>query len=126
MSQILGINAVRWFARLFGALIFILLTVFALAQGGPPNPWGQEWKVNIMTHLLLAVWLGVLLGWKWEWLGGALVVAGIIGFCLVEGKLPNGALLILMAPGVAYLAAWIMRRRELSVKPGNEVNGSSN
>jgi hypothetical protein len=102
----------RWSARVFGGVVWLLLTVFAVAQGGPPNPWGQSWQVNVETHLLLVIWAGLLLGWKWEAVGGGLAIAGVVGFCVVEGGLPNPVFLIFVAAGLLYLGAWLMGKPE--------------
>lgn len=107
--------AIRWSARVLGTAMLLLVTFIAIGEGGPPNPWAQPWRVNLELHLMLAIWLGLLLAWKWEALGGVLVVGGVIAFCLLEGRPPNGVFLMMLIASVAYLCAWIMDRREEKV-----------
>jgi hypothetical protein len=71
-----------------------------------------------MMIAFFAVWLGLVLGWKWELLGGALAVGGLVAFYLLDflfsGTFPRGPFfLIIASPGVLFLLAGVMGRRRL-------------
>jgi hypothetical protein len=104
------ITAVRWSARVLAALLFLLITMIAIGEGGPPNPWGQPWKVNVELDLMLAIWVGLILAWKWEALGGILMAGGVTAFCAVEGRLPNGLFAAILLAGAAFIGCWLAER----------------
>jgi hypothetical protein len=58
----------RWIARILGTLIALGFLTFVVAEGPPPlSP----------TFLCMAVtFAGLLLAWKWEGLGGLLILGG--------------------------------------------------
>ena len=108
--------ALRWVARLSALALAGLVLLFAIGQGF--NPFKLK-----PTELALAVpfwvcWLGFCLGWRWEGLGGLLVVAGVASFYLVHfavtgfGQFPRGqAFPAFAGPGVLFLLSWFWRRR---------------
>lgn len=119
---------VRWAARLVGAAIFLLMGMIAIGEG-VPNPWGQPAGVNAQLHLMLAIWLGLMVGWKWEGLGAVLVLGGTTLFCAVQGDFMGGIAWFWLLTGAGYLFCWIVDRRKgprapdvgLSV-PGSDSN----
>jgi hypothetical protein len=106
----------RWVARLSALALAGMVLLFAIGEGF--NPFKLK-----PTELALAVpfwvcWLGFCLGWRWEGLGGLLVVAGVAGFYLVHfamtgfGHFPRGwAFPAFAGPGVLFLLSWFCRRR---------------
>jgi len=103
----------RWIARLAGTAMALLIVTIAIGEGGPPNPWSQPWKVNLELHLMLAIWAGLLLGWKWEGLGGAMVVGGLLAFAGLEGRMPHAVFGTMLVPGLMYLCCWCSERRAM-------------
>ena len=113
------LNSLRWFAR-FWALAFAVL-ILGLAIGEGFNPAKLKARELILTVPFAATWLGLLLGWKWEGLGGTLVVAGITAFCLLHfgltgfGRFPGWAFWVIAVPGLLYLVSWFCRREKSHV-----------
>jgi hypothetical protein len=97
--------------------MFLFLATMAIGEGGPPNPWRQPWKVNAELHLFLAIWLGYALGWKWEGLGGTMIVAGVTTFLALEGHMPDLMGVLLILPGLGYLSSWMVARRHGRPRP---------
>ncbi|MBN1247984.1 MAG: hypothetical protein JXC32_10030, partial [Anaerolineae bacterium] len=70
----------------------------------------------LMMLAFFVLWVGLLLGWRWELLGGALVVGGMLVFYALDyafsGSLPRGGIfMVLASPGLLYLiVAWWARR----------------
>lgn len=107
----------RWSARITGLLLVGLVAVVVAGQG-PPNPLHAPPSVQVEFLGLLLVLAGCLAGWRWEGLGGLLVVAGFGAFVVTElavnGKLPGGAIPLFAVPGVLFLAAFGVGRRARS------------
>ena len=107
--------AIRWTARIVG--IFVAGTVVALVIGhafseeGLPNPFTQPLPVTLEFAGLFAAVLGVILGWKWELLGGLLIIGGMVVFHVIEGKVWLGWVFELFAlTGVLFVVHWYLKR----------------
>lgn len=121
------VKVVRWAARSLATLFAGFVLVFFLAHvigtltgqddGGP-----VEIREIPRIASFTALWLGLVLGWKWELFGGLLTLSGLIAFYLLSytlfGTWPTqAAFVILASPGVLYLFyGWAGRR-----KPGSSV-----
>jgi uncharacterized integral membrane protein len=79
------ITTLRWVARIGGLLV--LLTVIVLAIGeGFPNPFTYAFTSSelLLTIALLTMLAGILVAWKWESIGGALLLVGYITATITE------------------------------------------
>jgi len=117
------IQIIRWIARISAAiaagLILLLFVGEVIADGiGPLSRLSP--REALMMVAFFAVWLGLILGWRWELLGGSLTVMGLIAFYLLDflfsGTFPRGPYFLLLAsPSILFLyAGW----REKSSKGG--------
>ena len=97
----------RWAARLTGALVagLILLVVVgeSISNGLPPL------RV-LFNPIQLGIWAsiaGMILGWKWETLGAALILLACVGMNVYEhavtGRWLGGAFPLFWFPGVLLL-----------------------
>ncbi len=113
------IQAIRWVARISAAitagLILLLFVGEGIADGiGPLSRLSP--REALMMVAFFAVWLGLILGWRWELLGGSLNVMGLIAFYLLDflfsGTFPRGPYFLLLAsPSVLFLyAGWREKR----------------
>ena len=104
-------RTIRWVARITAALMVTLtLLIFVgegLSEGFQPllNMTARE---TAMMVSFIAVWLGLLLAWKWEAVGGLLTVLGSMAFYainyLFSGYFPRGPFfLILASPSLLFL-----------------------
>lgn len=71
---------IRWIPRVVGSLLFTMLIILAVAEG-VPNPMKQPPAVRIEMTAMFIIWLGLLIAWKSELIGGLLVLPGYTGFC---------------------------------------------
>ena len=104
------VRVVRWIARIsagvMAALILLIFVGEAIADGFEPILNLTVREIGMMMAFI-AVWLGLLLGWKWELYGGLLTICGVGVFYLLDylfsGTLPRGPFfLIFAAPSLLF------------------------
>ncbi|MBK8900531.1 MAG: hypothetical protein IPM53_05065 [Anaerolineaceae bacterium] len=113
------ILVLRWVARLgsFVSLTFLLFFFF-----------GQEMNFNQLTtseivgllFFPVGITVGMLLGWRWETLGGAVTVLSLLAFYKVmyaaSGRFPNGIWFALFAlPGLIFLYCGLSRHQSTRI-----------
>lgn len=96
----------RWTARIAGALIFLLFLAFFFGEG-PPD-FSRLTSTERLQFLGIAgLFLGLVIAWKWEGLGGLITVAGFACVAAVSGVNPRAwALWIPAIAGAAHIASW--------------------
>ena len=108
------LGTIRWVARILGTFLAGLVLVFvvahALGEEGLPNPFTQPLGVALEFVGLFAAVLGAVIAWKWEGLGGVMVLGGMMIFHVVERDiwLAWGELFDLT--GVLFLVYWYFKR----------------
>jgi hypothetical protein len=105
------INIIRWIARMWASLMAaIILFVFVGDAVGDGN--GPAVALTIRDYLMipsfLIVFLGLILAWKREKLGGWMIIAGMAAFYLFafaySGDFPQGPFFLIIAtPGILFL-----------------------
>jgi hypothetical protein len=99
----------RWLARLTGASLVAVFLIFAMGEGVRPLLLSRS--EILMFFALFVALAGMVIAWRHEGLGGAMSVAGMIAFYLlnlaVTRHWPNGFFFPLMfVPGLLSLACW--------------------
>jgi hypothetical protein len=106
---------VHWSARLTSLLLFGLVIVIMVGQGGPPNIFRQPTPVQLELTALGLMLLGLVVGWAREGPGGLLVLLGLAAFNTVElavnGRPALGAFPLFAVPGALFLLSALLRRR---------------
>jgi len=101
----------RWIARVWAALMTALIMFIfigdALADGIGPI-FNLTVREILMMVAFLTVFVGLILAWKWERLGGWLIVGGMVAFYIIDfvssGTFPRGGTFLMIAlPGILYL-----------------------
>ncbi len=108
-------HTIHWTPRIIGTLLFLILIAFAIGEG-IPNPIKQPFAVQIEMIAMLIMWLGLLIAWKSELIGGILILLGYTCFCGVEWQAPNIKFpfgLFLLA-GLLYIFSWWHGKRNKS------------
>jgi hypothetical protein len=96
----------RWTARVLGTLLLVLVVLFAISEG-VPNPFHQPLAVNLISLGMVMMLTGLLAAWKWEGVGGFLVVAGWILVVIVNrGFRPNGIFEAFLIVGILHVLCW--------------------
>jgi hypothetical protein len=98
-------------------LVLSLVLILAIGEGYP-NPFTYVMTTNesLLSFSLLAMLAGILLAWKWEGLGGALLLAGYLLWLTVESVSKDefafsSSLFVFLFLGVLNIAVWLLTRR---------------
>jgi len=113
------LEVMRWVARVMAtlsALLILFIFVGSAIEDGIGGLSHLPLRDRLMVVAFGAVWLGLVLGWKWEMLSGLLIVIGTFAFYLIfylfSGGYPHGTIFWFFAiPGVIYLLyAWQIKK----------------
>jgi len=114
------VQVVRWIARvssaITAAMILLIFIGEGLAEGFQPL-LHLSVREAFMMVVFVAVWLGLLLGWKWEFYGGLLTACGVAAFYLLDyllsGTLPKGPFFLIFAsPSLLFLYCALQTRKK--------------
>ena len=112
------VSIVRWIARIGAGLtaVFILFMFIAhaITDGAAPLQYLTARETAMMAAFGI-MWLGLMVGWKWELVGGLLSIGGVVAFYLFDylfsGTFPRGSIFFILAfPGALFLYCGLMDR----------------
>lgn len=114
--------SMRWTARIIGLALGALVIFFIIGEGGfPVLRTPREW---LMTAFFLISTIALILGCRWEALGGILSVAGMGGFYQVHywfsgfSRWPGGWVIpSFFIPGLLYILCAILEHRKNHSRP---------
>jgi hypothetical protein len=103
------LHILRWTARAASVVCLAIILLFLFGEGGD---FGQITAKQIIGFLFFPVgtFVGLVLAWREEGLGGAIVVGSILAIYLIYGWLLSGsinlgwAFLPFLVPGLLFLA----------------------
>jgi hypothetical protein len=102
----LSITILRWIARFIGIFLFLFFIWFAFHYGSPNinSLSNQEIKLFLSNILML---LGLLVVWKFEFIGGFLLILGYVFFAIANYSVWNGPVFpTFFFLGVLHLLCW--------------------
>jgi hypothetical protein len=115
------VTSLRWVARIAGLLVLLIVLAIAIGEGYPnPFTYTMTSYEQIMSLSLLVMLVGILLSWKWEGMGGGLLVVGYVTFLTVESVSRHalalfspsfGFLDLFLLLGLINLAVWWLMKR---------------
>ncbi len=98
----------RWAARLASVVCLAIILLFFLGEGfGAAQIGAREWLGFLFFPL--GVFVGLVLAWKKEGLGGMINIFAVLGFYLIYGWLLSGsfwqgwALIPFLIPGILFV-----------------------
>lgn len=105
------IQLIRKIARIWAAVMAGMILLAFIANGfndGIEPIFHLTLRETLMMAAFVITWLGLILGWKWEKLGGFLIIAAMLVFYLFDflfsGSFPRGPIFLLIAlPGFLFL-----------------------
>jgi hypothetical protein len=119
LAGVRPITVIRWIARVLGGALFLLWGAFFVEHLSwflvPLNvaPSLQIWLAQGLHFLVL---LGFLVAYRWERLGGGLVIAGALFFFLITGVWNVLPLFVAtVIPAALYLGCSFAGKRPASV-----------
>jgi hypothetical protein len=99
LDQRLMVATLRWAARIIGTALLVLIAALAIGEGGVPG---------------VALWLmliGQVVAWKWEGIGGLLILGGFALFAIMNHPFRfNIVFGSWPVSGLLYLICWWWRR----------------
>lgn len=108
------ISTLRFFARLLNLLLILVVALMAIGEGFPSL---SKLTTNelLLTISLVIMLIGLLSAWKWELLGGILILVGFLAFFLVNsfssGYLRLGYFFVLFPlTGVLFLICYKLEK----------------
>ena len=113
--QILAVA--RWTARVVGTAILALIVALAVGEG-VPNPLALPIREQLLSIALVTMIVGLIVAWKWERIGGPLILGGFAFFAIVNhGVRLNLVFGPMFVVGLIYLACGWMKRNVASSPP---------
>lgn len=107
--------AARWLARSCAAVLFVFWGAFFVEHTAEWFFTGNSWPPVRVTalHVLHFIFLvGLLVGWRWELAGSAIVfVAALLFFPQVSGKNTLLFVSVSVLPAIVWAALDLQRRR---------------
>jgi len=113
MNTKLLANIFRWIARVIGTVL-VVMALCVVIFTRVPNPFMLPLDRLIAFFTLILVFLGFLLAWRWEFLGGIISLFGWVLFVTAESVLFHDTLffIVLGVPSPLFLASSFLRHYE--------------
>ena len=101
----------RSIARVIGTVLVGLTLILAIGEG-VPNLFTQPFLIQLGFLALALVVSGLLLAWRWEFLGGIMSLVGWVLFILAERVHWQHSLffILLVVPSLLFLGSSFLRR----------------
>jgi hypothetical protein len=100
----------RWTARILGTLMFLLFLAFFFGEG-PPDLSRLTSTERLQFLCITVLFLGLVIAWKWEGLGGLITVAGFAFLVAINANhLRMWALCVPAIVGAMHIASWARLR----------------
>ena len=114
---------IRWVARIWSILSIAFFLVMAIGEGFFARDSADFSSMRdkiAFTFFPIGIFLGLILSWRWEGIGGVIVIGSIFAFYLTlwlyDGKLPRGPYFALLAtPGLLFLVSWWLSKKQVAV-----------
>ena len=118
------IAVLRWIARIMGTLLLLLIVTVAIGEG-LPNTLAQPLDVNLLFAAMLTMIVGLIVAWKWEGVGGLLILGGFAFFAIVNhGIRLNLVFGPMLAVGLIFLGCGWLESKCLA-RANNQTDGES-
>jgi len=105
----------QWMARIWSGtyLMFFLFMLVAHMLNLDDEPSNPPTAIEVVSFVFVFIYfIGLIIGWKNERLGGFIAIAGTLGFGVMNPNAPD--LVGYMAiPAMLYLIVWLLTRRQL-------------
>ena len=107
------LKIMKWTARILSLIIILLGLPFYLGYGNPLPFADANYTAldNLWLMVFPIMFIGLVIGWKWEKLAGFLIVVSLgIGLVIAKGIMIP--MLISLIPGILYLIVGYSKKRK--------------
>ena len=116
-----SVTTLRWLARIVGTLAIVVFLLFFVADSVKKGRIAVESDRILMTAFMLLAFIGLIIAWKREGIGGATALGGLIGFTLfAPASLSEGAVLVIAGlyglPALLFLYCWWQTKKKPNPK----------
>jgi hypothetical protein len=113
---------IRWLARIIGTLAMVVFLLFLVADCVKKGKIAIESDRILMTVFMLLAFIGLIIAWKREGIGGATALGGLIGFnILAPATVTKGGIFVITGlyglPALLFVFCWWQTRKQLNPKP---------
>ena len=117
-------NIIRWTARVIATLMFLFIGfIVAVYFIGDQEDAPRALSTIIPLAMILG---GLIIGWKWELIGGLLTLGGCLIFVFQNWFTITGPYGICAFAAVLYIISWVMHKYKKPAAPiSNTTPGSS-
>ena len=116
-----SVITMRRLARIFGILSMSVLLFFFVADCIEKGRIAIENERVPMTVFLLLTFIGLIIAWKWEGIGGATALVGLIGFnILAPVSVTRAGIFVITGlyglPALLFLFCWRQTKKQINPK----------
>lgn len=109
----------RWLARVIGTLSLVVFLFFFVADCIGKGKIAVESDRILMTVSLFITFIGLVIAWKWEGIGGTTALVGLIGFNIFDPAIDRGTFVVTGLyglPTIIFLFCWWRTRKQVSTE----------
>lgn len=112
---------IRWLARIIGTLSIALFLFLFVAESVEKGRIAIDSDRIPMTAFMFLAFIGLIIAWKWEGLGGAMALGGLIAFnILAPASVAKGGNFVITGlyglPALLFIFCWWQTRKQLKPK----------
>lgn len=116
-----SVITIRWLARIIGTLSMAVFLFFFVADCIEKGKIAVESERILMTVSLLLAFIGLIIAWKWEGIGGTTALCGLIGFnILAPASAAKAGIFVITGlyglPALFFLFCWWQTRKQINPK----------
>lgn len=83
LSEQSVVSTIRFFAHLFSVLLIFVVILLALGETFPGSSNAISREILLTTSLIIML-VGLFVAWKWEGIGGSLIILGFLLFLIIN------------------------------------------
>ena len=111
---------IRWLARIIGTLSVAVVLFLMVAESVEKGRIAIDSDRIPMTAFGFLAFIGLIIAWKWEGLGGAMALGGLIAFNILAPAGAKGGLFVVTGlyglPALLFIFCWWQTRKQLKPK----------
>ena len=106
LSKRIAVTVLRWMARTMGTALLVLIVAVAIGEG-VPNPLRGSLTEMLCHVAMLTMIVGQIVAWRWEGIGGGLIVGSFVLFAIVNHGVPFNVVFVpWLVTGMLYQVCW--------------------